>query len=77
MLFKITTTVNSRLADTPIIRTADKFWAKINYRRLTEINSRYYGLSLQRTLTSGPHSVHYKGSWLYNLELEKARKAKI
>ena len=51
MFFKIMTTVNSRLADTPIIRTADKFWAKINYRRLTEINSRYYGLSLQRTLT--------------------------
>ena len=51
MLFKVTTTVNSRLADTPIIRTADKFRAKINYRRLTEINSRYYGLSLQRTLT--------------------------
>ena len=51
MLFKITPTVNSRLADTPIIPTADKFQAKINYRRLTEINSRYYGLSLQRTLT--------------------------
>ena len=39
------------ITDTPIIRTADKFRAKINYRRLTEINSRYYGLSLQRTLT--------------------------
>ena len=51
MLFKIMPTVNSRLADTPIIQTADKFRAKINYRRLTEINSRYYGLSLQRTLT--------------------------
>ena len=39
------------ITDTLIIRTADKFRAKINYRRLTEINSRYYGLSLQRTLT--------------------------
>ena len=39
------------ITDTPIIRTADKFRAKINYRHLTEINSRYYGLSLQRTLT--------------------------
>ena len=39
------------ITDTPIIRTADKFQAKINYRHLTEINTRYYGLSLQRTLT--------------------------
>ena len=39
------------ITDTPIIRTADKFRAKINYRHLTEINSRYYGLSPQRTLT--------------------------
>ena len=39
------------ITDTSIIRTADKFRAKINYRHLTEINSRYYGLSLQRTLT--------------------------
>ena len=39
------------ITDTPIIRTADKFRAKINYRHLTEINSRYYGLLLQRTLT--------------------------
>ena len=36
--------------DTPIVRTATKSSAKINYRRLTEINSRYYGLSLLRTL---------------------------
>ena len=39
------------ITDTPIIRTADKFRAKINYRHLTKINSHYYGLSLQRTLT--------------------------
>ena len=35
------------------------------YRRLTEINSRYYGLSLMRTLPRGPYSVRYKGSLLY------------
>ena len=35
---------------------------KINYRRLTEINSRYYGHSLLRTLTHGPEGVHNKGS---------------
>ena len=29
------------ITDTSIIRTADKFRAKINYRHLTEINSRY------------------------------------
>ena len=34
------------ITDTPIIRTAGKYPTKINYRRLTEINSRYYGLSL-------------------------------
>ena len=38
----------------PIIRTVAKSLAKINYRRLTETNSRYYGLSLVRTLTRGP-----------------------
>ena len=38
---------------------------KISYRCVTEINSRYYGLSLKRTLTQGPYSVRYKGSnWL-------------
>ena len=57
------------ITDTPIIRTAAKSPAKINYRRLTEINSRYYGLSLMRTLTRGPHSVRNKGSWLYTEEL--------
>ena len=38
----------------PIIWTAAKSKARINYRRLTEINSHYYGLLLMRTLTSGP-----------------------
>ena len=58
--------VNSRLADTPIIRTAAKSLAKINYRRLTKINNRYYVLSLLRTLTHGPEGVRKKGSWLYS-----------
>ena len=44
-------TVKSRLADTPltdtpIIWTAVKSQAKINYRDLTEINSRYCGLEV-------------------------------
>ena len=39
------------ITDTPIKRTAAKSQEKPNYRRLTEINSRYYGLSLMRTLT--------------------------
>ena len=50
------------ITDTPIIRTAAKSPAKTNYRCLTEINSRYYELSLMRTLTRGPHSVRHKGS---------------
>ena len=33
---------------------------------MTELNSRYYGLSPQRTLTQGPYSVRYKWSWLYS-----------
>ena len=52
-------TVNSRLVDTlpitdtPIIRTVAKYKspAKTNYRRLTEIKSRYYRPSLMRVLT--------------------------
>ena len=50
------------ITDTPIIRTVAKSQPKINYRRLTEINCRYYGLSLMRTLTQGPHRVRYKRS---------------
>ena len=42
-------------------RTATNSPAKTNYRHLAEINSRYYGLSLMRTLTQGPYSVRYKG----------------
>ena len=50
------------ITDTPIIRTAAKSPAKTSCRRLTEINSRYYGLSLMRTPPRGPYSVRYKGS---------------
>ena len=55
------------ITDTAIIRTAAKSRAKINYICLTEIISRYYGLSLVRTLTRGPYGVRNKGSWLYLL----------
>ena len=47
------------------MRTATRFPAKMNYRRLTEIDSRYYGLSLLRRLTCGPECVRNKGSSLY------------
>ena len=50
------------IRNTLIIWTAAKYQAKINYRRLTEINFRYYGLSLMKTLTQAPYSVHFKGS---------------
>ena len=46
----------------PLIRTAAKPQAKINYRCLNEINFRYYGPSLMRTLTQCPYSVHHEGS---------------
>ena len=55
------------MTDTPIKRTAANSPAKTNYRRLAEINSRYYGLSLMRTPTQGPYSVRNKGSWLLYL----------
>ena len=50
------------ITDTPIIRTATKSPAKINYRRLTEINYGCYGPSLLRTLTHGTEGVCNKGS---------------
>ena len=53
------------ITDTPIIRTAAKSPAKTSWRRLTEINSQYYGLSLMRTPPRSPYSVRYEGSWLY------------
>lgn len=48
----VASTVNS--ADTLIIWTAAKSQARINYRHLTGINSRYYRLALIRTLTRCP-----------------------
>ena len=58
---QLSTCGHPAITDTPIIRTAAKSQAKTTYRRLTEINSRYYGLSLMRTLTQGPYSICYKG----------------
>ena len=52
---------------TLIRQTAATSLAKTNYRHLTEINSRYYGLSLMRTLLRRPYSVCYKRSWLYSI----------
>ena len=53
------------ITDTPIKRTAAKSPAKTNHRRLTEINFRYYGLSLKRTLTRGPKRNDYNVNLLY------------
>ena len=39
------------------IRKAATSQGKKHCRRLTEINSHYYGVSLMRTLTQGPHGV--------------------
>ena len=52
---------------TLIRQTAATSPAKTNYRHLTEINSRYYGLSLMRTLLRRPYNVCYKRSWLYSI----------
>ena len=59
---------HSAITDTSIKRTAANSPAKTNYRRLTEINFRYNGLSLMRTLPRGPSSVRYKGSWLERVQ---------
>ena len=46
------------ITDTPIIWTAAKSQEKVYYRHLlTDINFRYYGLTLMTTLTRGPDSV--------------------
>ena len=49
------------ITDTQIIRTAAKSLGKIDIS-LTETNSRYYGLSLLRTLTRGTLGVRIKGA---------------
>ena len=57
-------TVNSCLTDTLIMQITAKSPAKINQNRcLTDIDSRYYGLLLKRTVSQGPYSVCYKRSW--------------
>ena len=45
---------NRHSDNTNSIRTAAKYHAKMGYRHLTEINSRYNRLSLIRTLSRGP-----------------------
>ena len=60
------------ITDTPIIRTAAKSPANMNCRHLTEINSRYYGLSLLRTLTRGPEGVRNKAGELTVLPADDA-----
>ena len=57
---QLSTCGHPAITDTPIIRTSAKSRSKINYRRVTEINSWYYGLSLMRTLTQDPYSIRYK-----------------
>ena len=52
------------ITDTPIIWTAAKSQAKVDHGCLTEINSRYYGLSLMLLLTQGVYGVRYKRGWL-------------
>ena len=62
------------ITDTPIIRTATKSHAKINYRCLTKINGRYYGLSLIRPTVTKQSSLQcslYKGSWLFLKPIDK------
>ena len=56
--------LQSYITDTPIIWTAAKSQAKVDHGCLTEINSRYYGLSLMLLLTQGLYGVRYKRSWL-------------
>ena len=50
---------------TPQTRTAAKLPSVNFYRRLTETISRYYGLSLLRTLTRVPDNIRNNGSCLY------------
>ena len=61
---RVGNTVNSRLADTPLLRTldiTDKIQIPI-YRGLTENDSRYYGPPPFRTQNEG---ALYSESWLY------------
>ena len=45
------------ITETPIIRTATKSHAKINYRCLSKINSHYYGLSLIKSTVTNQSSL--------------------
>ena len=59
------------ITDSPIIRTAAKSPIKTDYRRLNEINSRYYGLS--NTRNNDTKSV-IRGFWSYLNEYKIALK---
>ena len=48
-----------------ILRTVGKSRAMINFKCLTQVDSPLIALSLKQTLTLGPNSVRFKGSWLY------------
>ena len=65
--FRSPSTVNSRLAETPLLRTLaikDKIQIPI-YRALTENDSGYHGLSLFLDTKRRPEGVRYNESWLY------------
>ena len=73
---QLSTCGHHALTDTPIKRTVDKSQAKTKYRRLTDINSNYYRLSLKRTVIRGPYSVHQTRifqelNWLQKLKKEE------
>ena len=59
-------TVNSRLADTSLLRTPCYYGQELMSRgiRITENFSRCDGLSLLRTPNRGPDGVRYNESWL-------------
>ena len=44
---------------------------KNNLQTFDKENSRYYGLLLLRTLTKGPYSVRYKGSWRNEVSVKR------
>ena len=59
--------VNSRLADTLLLRTPRYYKQKLRSWgiRITKNYTRYYGLSLLWTPNRGPNGVRYNESWLY------------
>ena len=62
------------IKDTSIKRTVVNSPPKTNYRHLTEINSRYHGLSLMRTLTRGSYWPFWRPICFF---LEKKKSQRI